>query len=74
MNLNKLTVRVVAALLIESGLRRSGTHDRIGRLAEDGANAAGRDDDGVGREGADFHAAQIHRTDAAADTVSVEHG
>src|SRR5207253_3725870 len=74
MNLNKLTVRVVAALLIECGLRRSGAHNRIGGLTEYSANAAGGNDDSVGGEGAHFHTAQIHRTDAAADTVSVEHG
>ncbi len=73
-NLNELAVRVVAALLVERGLRRPGAHDRVGRLAEDGANAAGRDDDGVGGESADFHTAQVHRADAAADAVSVEHG
>src|SRR5713101_4444290 len=73
-NLNKLAVRVVAALLVERGLRRPRAHDRIGRLAEDGANAAGRDDDGVSGEGAHFHAAQIHRADTAADALSVEHG
>src|SRR5713226_595109 len=73
-NLNKLAVRVIAALLIERGLRRSGAHNRVGGLAEDGANAARRNDNGVGREGADFHAAQVHRTDAAADALSVEHG
>src|SRR4029077_6389854 len=73
-DLDKLAVRVIAALLVQSGLRRSGTHYRIRGLAEDGANAAGRDDDGVGREGADFHTAQVHRADAAADAVSVEHG
>ena len=44
------------------------------RLAEDGADAAGGDDDGVGREGADFHGAQVHGADAAADAVAVEHG
>jgi hypothetical protein len=31
-------------------------------------------DDGVGGEGAQLHAAQVHRTDAAADAVAVEHG
>src|SRR5712692_1019088 len=73
-DLDKLAVRVIAALLVQSGLRRSGAHYRIGGLAEDGANAAGRDDDGVGREGADFHTAQIHRADPAANALSVEHG
>src|SRR6266446_4836508 len=74
MNLNELAVRVVTALLIESRLRRSRAHHRVGGLAEDGANAAGCDDDGVGREGAHFHRSQIHRADAAANAVRVEHG
>src|SRR6266446_1609307 len=74
MNLNELAVRVVTALLIERGLCRSGAHNRVGGLAEDGANAAGCDDDGIGREGAHFHRSQIHRADAAANAVRVEHG
>ena len=32
------------------------------------------DDDGVGRESADLHGAQIHGADAAADALSVKHG
>src|SRR4029077_17929879 len=74
MNLDELAVRVVAALLIKRGLRRSGTHYRICRLAEDRAYASGRNDDGVGRESAHFHRSQIHRADTAADVGSVEHG
>ncbi len=74
MHLNEFAIRVVAALLIESGLRRAGTNHGIRRLAEDCSDAAGGDDDRVGREGANFHAAQIHGADAAADAVSVEHG
>src|SRR5208337_2396193 len=73
-NLNELAVGVVAALLIKRGLRRPGTHHRIGGLAEDGANAARADDDGVGREGANFHRPQIHRADAAANALPVKHG
>src|SRR5580700_9121192 len=74
MNLNELAIRVIAALLIVRGLRRSGTHNRIGGLAEDGPDTARSYDDGIGREGAHFHAAQIHRADAAADVFSVENG
>src|ERR1019366_2084340 len=73
MHLNKLAVRVIAALLIERRLRRSRAHHRIGGLAEDGATSARRDDDGVGGEGANLHGAQIHRADAATNVVSVEH-
>ncbi len=74
MHLNEFAVGVVATLLVKRRLRRSGAHNRVRRLAKDRAVAAGGDDDGVGWEGADFHAAQIHGADAAADAVSVEHG
>ena len=74
MDLNELSVSVVSALLIERGLRRSGADNGIGGLAEDGAAAAGGDDDGVGGEGADFHSAEVHGADAARDAASVEHG
>ena len=42
--------------------------------AEDRADTAGGDDDGVGREGTHFHGAQIHGANAAADAVGIEHG
>src|SRR5580700_4012460 len=74
MNLNKLAVGVITALLVERRLCRTCAHDRVRRLAKDRPNAASGDDDGVGREGADFHAAQIHGADATADAVSVEYG
>src|SRR5208283_2533298 len=74
MHLDELAVRVVAALLVERGLRRSGAYDRVGGLAEDSANAAGGNDDRVGRESANLHRPQIHGADAAADVVPVEHG
>ena len=74
MHLDKFAVRVIGALLIERRLRRSGTHNRVCGLAEDRAVAAGGNDDGIGRERTHFHRAQVHRADAAADAVSVEHG
>ena len=55
-------------------MRRSGADDRVGGAAEDGAVAAGGDDDGVGGEGANFHGAQIHGANAAADAIGIEHG
>src|SRR5450631_122197 len=73
MHLNEFAIRVVAALLVECGLRRSRAHHRVGGLAEDGATAAGGNDDGVGGKGANFHGPQIHRTNAAAHARSVEH-
>src|ERR1700756_1952845 len=73
MYLNELAIRVIAALLIQGRLRGAGADDRIRRLAEDRANASGRDDDRVGREGAHFHRTQIHRADAAADFLPVKH-
>ncbi len=67
MNLNELAVGVERALLIERRLRRAGADHGIRGLAEDCANAAGGDDDGVGGEGAHLHGVQIHGADAAAD-------
>ena len=74
MHLNELAVGVIASLLIERRLRRTGADHRIRGPAEDGAVAAGGDDDGVGGEGANFHGAQIHGANAAADSVGIEHG
>src|SRR5438876_10217035 len=74
MNLDELAIRVVAALLVQSRLRRSGADNGVGGLSEDRANAARGDDDRIGRKGAHFHAAQIHGTDGAANAVAVEHG
>ena len=73
MNLDELAIRVIAALLIKRRLRRPGADDRVRGLAKDGADAAGRDDNGVGREGLDLHRAQIHGADAAAHAIAVEH-
>ncbi len=73
MNLNKLSVGVITALLVKRALGRAGAHHRIGGLAENGADAAGADDDGVRREGAYFHGAQVQGADAAAHAVGVQH-
>src|SRR5579872_814379 len=73
MYLDEFAVRVIAALLIERRLRRTRADDGVGRLAEDRPDAAGRDNESVGREGANLHAAQVHRADAAADFIAVEH-
>src|SRR6266404_4431781 len=73
-DLDELPVRVVAALLIERGLRRSGAHNGVRGLAEDRANAPGRNDDRVGRESAHFHGAKIHRANSAARVIAVENG
>ena len=74
MNLNELAVGVIAALLIQSRLRRPGADHGVRRLPEDRSNAAGGDDDRVGGEGADLHGAQVHGANTATDAVSVEHG
>ena len=73
MNLNKFAIRVIATLLVKRRLSRSSAHHGVGRLAEDCANAAGGDDDGVGRKGAHFHGAQVHSADTAADVIGIEH-
>src|SRR5579872_6957812 len=74
MNLDELSIRVIASLLIQRGLRRTSAHDRVGGLSEDRANAAGRDDDRVCGESAHLHGTQIHGAYAAADLVGIEHG
>src|SRR5258708_825316 len=74
MHLDELTIAVKAALLIKSGLGRPGANHGIRRLAKYRSIAAGGDDDGIRGKSANFHAAQIHGADAAADAVPVEHG
>src|SRR5215469_9610641 len=73
MHLDEFAVRVVATLLVERVLGGAGAHNRVCGFAEDRANAAGGDDDGVGGKGADFHAAEGHRADAAAAAFAVQH-
>ncbi len=74
MNLDQLAVGVVHALLEDGRLRRAGADHGVGALAEDGADAAGRQDDGVSWEGAQLHGAQVQGGDAAADALGVENG
>src|SRR5581483_1217661 len=74
MDLDEFSVGVIATLLIERRLRRSGADHRICALAKDRADATGRDQESVGGEGANFHRTQIHGADSAADTLRVEHG
>src|SRR5438128_1198307 len=73
MDLNELAVGVVAALLVKRGLRRSGADDGVRGLAEDRADAAGGDDDGLCRETPHLHRAKIHGADAATDAVAIEY-
>ena len=73
MHLYELAVGVIRALLIQGRLRRSGADHRVGGLAEDCADAARADDHGVAREDVDFHRAQVHSADAAADSVAIQH-
>ena len=72
MDLDELSVGVVRALLVQRRLRRSRTHHRVRGLAEDGADAACSDNDRFGGKDDDFHAAQVHGADAAADAVLVD--
>src|SRR6478672_4205418 len=72
MNLNKFAVSVIAALLVKRGLRRSGADNGVGRFTKNCANDAGGHDDGVGREGANFHAAQVQSADASAHAICVK--
>jgi hypothetical protein len=72
-DLDELAVRVAGALLVRGARRRAGVDDAVGRLAEDDAAAAGREADGVAREGADLHRLQILRDDAAQMPSSSTH-
>ena len=71
-NLDEFSVGVIDALLKESGLRGTGANDGVGGLAEDGANAAGAEDGGVGGEGFDFHGAEIHGGNATGDAGIID--
>ncbi len=73
-DLDEFAVGVIHALLKESGLRGAGADDGIGGAAEDGADSAGAEDDRVGGENFDFHGAEVHGGDAAADACVVEDG
>jgi len=74
MDLDELAVGVDRSLLVERGLGGAGADDGVGGLAEDGPDAAGADDDGVGGEGSRLHGAEIEGADAATDAVGVEDG
>src|SRR5579863_807895 len=73
-NLDEFAIGVVDALLEEGGLRGAGADHGICRAAEDGADAAGAEDDCVGGENFDFHGAEVHGGDAAADAGVIEDG
>ncbi len=73
MYLDEFAVGVIRALLIQRRLRRPSADHGIGGLAENGAVSAGGDDDRLGGEGDDFHAAQVHGADAAANAVLIHH-
>ena len=59
-------------MLVQSGLRGPRADNGVRRFTEDGSDAAGRDDDGFGGERSNFHAAQVHGADAAADVIGIE--
>ena len=74
MYLDEFAVGVVDALLEDRRLRRTGADDGVCALAEDGAVAAGGEDNGFAGEGADFHGAQVHGDDAAAHAFRIDDG
>ncbi len=65
MNLDELPIGVVRALLEDRGVCRARADHGVGRFAKDRPVAARRQNDGVGREGAELHRAQIQRRNAA---------
>src|SRR5258708_14039563 len=74
MDLDELAVGVVRALLEDCSLCRTGADDRVGAFAENGADSASGEDDGVGRESAEFHGAQIESGDAAGRALGIDDG
>src|SRR5215813_4368293 len=72
-HLDEFAISVKAALLVERRLRRAGADHGVRRFAKDSADATGSDDNGVGREDANLHAAQVHGADAATDAVGIDH-
>ena len=72
MHLDELAIRVVRALLVDRSLGRAGADDGVGAFAEDSAYTACGQDDGIGVKGANFHAAQVHGADTAANSIVVE--
>src|SRR5262249_16090122 len=73
MNLDELSIRVVATLLVERRLRRSGANHGVGGFAEDRTDSARADDDCGSWESADLHGTQVHGANAAADVPRVNH-
>src|SRR5437879_1735701 len=71
-DLDEFAIGVVSALLVQRGLCRAGADDGISGLAEDRADTASGDDEGIAGEGADFHSPQVHCADAAANAIAVE--
>ncbi len=72
MDLDEFAIGVVGALLKDGRLRGAGADDGVGAFAEDGADAAGGENDRVGRERAQLHRAQVERRDAAGDAFGIE--
>ncbi len=72
MHLNELAIGVASALLEERRLGGAGADHGIRGVAEDSADSAGAENDGVRGERADFRGAQIHGADAARDASVVE--
>src|ERR1700724_3528183 len=73
MYLYEFAVGVIASLLVESRLRGTRAAHRVGAPAKNRPHPAGRHDDRVGRKCANFHRAQIHGADPAADALRVKH-
>src|SRR6185437_12938075 len=71
-HLDEFAVCVISALLEHRRLRRTRTDHRIGALAENCANAAGSEDYGIRREGAQLHSAQVERRNAARRALRVD--
>src|SRR6266496_4192885 len=73
MNLNKLTVRILRALLVARGNSTARADHRIGRLAKDQARPTSCHDHSIGRKGFQLERLEVHRNEAATDLMIVEY-
>src|SRR5687767_14433030 len=73
MNLDKLAVGILRALLITSRSGAARADHRVCRFTEDESWSTGRDDHCVSGKRAEFERLEVHRDQSAANLVIVKH-
>src|SRR5258706_7997210 len=73
MDLDKLTVRMLRALLVTSSDSTAGANHRVCRLAVNQSGSPGSHDHSVGGKGFQFECLQVHGDQAATDLRLIEH-